>query len=98
MEIAKRSGAQPSVGTKGNKMSSGVILIILTGWSIMATYHCFRYKNAYWIYPTIVGFKDRKNHIDTKPIYICLGIYMSVWTFIVTAYTAYYLWQVFNVK
>lgn len=75
-------------------MSSGLILFMITGWSVMATYHCFRYQNAYWIYPTITGFGDRKKPCDPKSVYLSLGIYTGIWTSVVAGYTIYYFWQI----
>ena len=73
-------------------MASGLILLILTGLSVMVTYHCFRYKNTFWVYPNVAGFKDRKKP-DTNQAYIGFGIYLGIWSAAIAAITVYYFWQ-----
>jgi hypothetical protein len=77
-------------------MESGIFLIIIIVWGAKVTYHCFRYKNAYWAVPTVVGFRDRKRPMDSKGIYRLYGFWTGLLTFIVFGYTCYYFWQVIN--
>lgn len=54
-------------------MESGFFLIMIIAWGAKVTRHCFRYKNAYWVVPTVAGFKDRKKPMDSKGIYRLYG-------------------------
>jgi len=69
---------------------------MIAAWSAKVTDHCFRDHNAYWVVPTISGFRDRKNPMDSKGVYRFAGYWTGLWTVIISGYTCYYYWQVFS--
>ncbi len=79
-------------------MESVICLLLIAGWSAKVSYHCFRYKNAYWVYPTISGFKSRKDPIDSKGVYRLFGFWTGLWAIFFSVITCIYVRQLFSMK
>jgi hypothetical protein len=74
-------------------MEGAFLLVLLTAWGAKVTYHCFRYKNAYWVYPTFIGFKNRREPGDSKVTYRLLGVGSALGTIVVAIFTVKYIIQ-----
>jgi len=47
-------------------ITSGIVLLALGGWSLFVSYQVIRHGRFYWMYPTISGFKRRKEDTISK--------------------------------
>ena len=47
-------------------ISSLIVLLGLSIFSLFISYQAFRYRRLYWVWPTITGFKRRKKDVDSK--------------------------------
>ena len=55
------------------KMSSGIILLILSFYVLLIAYQALRYQKLYWFALTFTGFRSRKKDIESKGISFFTG-------------------------
>jgi hypothetical protein len=70
----------------------GGIFFVVAGFAgISAAYQLIFRRRAYWIYPTISRFKDRKEKLTSKGTAIFFGILSLFWGFVALffAYTCF---------
>jgi hypothetical protein len=54
----------------------GIFFLIFGVYSMFVGYEAFRYKRLYWFFPSIMGFKKRKEKESPKTFSRFIGIYM----------------------
>ena len=76
-------------------ITSGIVLLALGGWSLFVSYQVIRHGRFYWMYPTISGFKRRKEDTISKWFAVPIGTISLLFTFFVLWLGYHYLSEIF---
>jgi len=55
-------------------IAMGVVLLAMGVFSLFVSYQALRYRRLFWIWPSIIGFKTRKEPNDSKLLSIYYGL------------------------
>lgn len=54
----------------------GIFFLIVGIYGLFLAYQAFKYRRLYWLYPSIIGFKKRKEGVNQRTIPKIIGVYL----------------------